>query len=86
MPDGTIIVTDVRIKRTIRDYAKSKYGDTLFVDFGEEGTPVKADERAKEILGDSLDDAIKGLAVKTFDVPLFGCLVTIRAEEGALRS
>lgn len=83
MPDGTIMVTDVRIKRTIRDYAKSKYGDTLFVDFGKEGTPVKADERAKEILGDSLDDAIKGLAVKTFDVPLFGGLVTIRAERGS---
>ena len=83
MPDGTIMVTDVRIKRTIRDYAKSKYGDTLFVDFGEEGTPVKADERAKEILGNSLDAAIKGLAVKTFDVPLFGGLVTIRAERGS---
>lgn len=83
MPDGTIMVTDVRVKRTIRDYAKSRYGDTLFVDFGEEGTPVKADERAKEILGDSLDNAIRGLAVKTFDVPLFGGLVTIRAERGS---
>ncbi|MCL4430574.1 MAG: type I CRISPR-associated protein Cas7 [Chloroflexi bacterium] len=82
MPDGTIMVTDVRIKRTIRDYAKSKYGDTLFVDFGEDGGAVKADERAKEILGDSLKDAIKGLAVKTFDVPLFGGLVTIRGERG----
>ena len=29
------------------------------------------------------DDAIKGLAVKTFDVPLFGGLVTIRAERGS---
>ena len=37
--------------------------------------------RAKEILGDSLDDAIKGLAVKTFDVPLFGGLVTIRGRK-----
>jgi CRISPR-associated protein Csh2 len=83
MPDGTIMVTDVRIKRTIRDYAKNKYGDTLFVDFGDDGGAVKADERAKEILGDSLDDAIKGLAVKTFDVPLFGGLVTIRAERGS---
>ena len=83
MPDGTIMVTDVRIKRTIRDYAKSKYGDTLFVDFGKDGGAVKADERAKEILGDQLDDAIKGLAVKTFDVPLFGGLVTIRAERGS---
>ncbi len=83
MSDGTIMVTDVRIKRTIRDYAKSKWGDTLFVDFGEEGTPVKADERAREILGDNLDDAIKGLAIRTFDVPLFGGLVTIRAERGS---
>ncbi|MCW3996324.1 MAG: type I CRISPR-associated protein Cas7 [Candidatus Bathyarchaeota archaeon] len=82
MPDGTIIVTDVRIKRTIRDYAKSKYNDTLFVDFGEDGGAVKADERAKEILGGNLEDAIKGLAVKTFDVPLFGGLVTIRGEKG----
>jgi CRISPR-associated protein Csh2 len=83
MPDGTIMVTDARIKRTIRDYAKAKYGTVLFVDFGDEGTPVKADERAKEILGDNLNDAIKGLAAKTFDVPLFGGLVTIRGERGS---
>jgi CRISPR-associated protein Csh2 len=84
MPDGTIMVTDVRIKRTIRDYAKDKYGDILFVDFGDEGTPVKADDRAKEILkSDSYNDAIKGLAAKTFDVPLFGGLVTIRGERGS---
>ena|ERR1035437_5425612 len=79
MPDGTIIVTDVRIKRTIRDYAKTRYNQTLFVDFGEEGTPVKADERAKEILSD-LNDVIKGLICKTFDVPLFGALVPIRSD------
>ncbi|MDR2719810.1 MAG: type I CRISPR-associated protein Cas7 [Nitrososphaerota archaeon] len=82
MSDGTIMVTDVRIKRTIRDYAKNKYGVTLFVDFGDDGTPVTADKRAKEILGDKPGDAIKGLAVKTFDVPLFGGLVTIRSEKG----
>lgn len=79
MPDGTIIVTDVRIKRTIRDYAKSKHNQTLFVDFGDEGTPVKADERAKEILSD-LNDVVKGLICKTFDVPLFGALVPIRSD------
>ncbi|MDR0493721.1 MAG: type I CRISPR-associated protein Cas7 [Nitrososphaerota archaeon] len=82
MSDGTIIVTDVRIKRTIRDYAKNRYNVTLFVDFGDEGTPVTADKRAKEILGNNLNDAIKGLAVKTFDVPLFGGLVTIRSDKG----
>jgi CRISPR-associated protein Csh2 len=78
MPDGTIIVTDVRIKRTIRDYAKSQYGDTLFVDLGENGKPVMADDRAEEIIGSLSDGAIKILATKTFDVPLFGALVTIR--------
>ncbi|MCL2358355.1 type I CRISPR-associated protein Cas7 [Candidatus Bathycorpusculum sp.] len=82
MSDGTIIVTDVRIKRTIRDYAKNRYNVKLFVDFGDEGTPVTADKRAKEILGNNFNDAIKGLAVKTFDVPLFGGLVTIRSDKG----
>jgi CRISPR-associated protein Csh2 len=80
MPDGTIMVTDVRIKRTIRDYAKSKYGDTLFVDFGKDGKPVTADKQAKEILGNLNGDVIKGLICKTFDAPLFGVLVTIRSD------
>jgi len=81
MPDGTILVTDVRVKRTIRDYAKGKYNATLFVDFGENGAPVKADQRAKEILGKLEGDVIEGLLKKTFDVPLFGALVTERAEK-----
>jgi len=78
MPDGTIIVTDVRIKRTIRDFAKSKYDKPLFVDLGENGKPVMADDRAEEIIGSLEDDTIKSLILKTFDVPLFGALVTIR--------
>jgi len=82
MSDGTIMVTDVRIKRTIRDYAKNKYGVTLFVDYGKDGSAVTADNRAKEILCTNLADGIKGLAATTFDVPLFGGLVTIRADKG----
>ncbi len=84
MSDGTIMVTDVRIKRTIRDYAKNKLGETLFVDYGKDGKPVTADDRTKELL-DSLDgDVIGGLIKATFDVPLFGALVPIRSnkEEG----
>ena len=84
MPDRTIIVTDVRIKRTMRDHAKRVFGQTLFVDFGNDGNPIMADKRAKEIL--SLDsqkkiegDIIEGLLKSTFDVPLFGALVTIRS-------
>jgi len=82
MSDGTIMVTDVRIKRTIRDYAKNKYGATLFVDYGNDGSAVTADNRAKEILDANLKEGIQGLAAKTFDVPLFGGLVTIRADKG----
>ena len=37
MPDGTIMVTDVRVKRTIRDYAKTALNETIFVDYGKEG-------------------------------------------------
>ena len=43
MPDGTIMVTDVRIKRTMRDYAKNVLDKILFVDYGKDGQPVKAD-------------------------------------------
>ncbi|CAE6493565.1 type I CRISPR-associated protein Cas7 [Candidatus Nitrosotenuis uzonensis] len=83
MPDETIMVTDVRIKRTMRDYAKTKHNQTLFVDYGEDGSAVKADQRAQEILGNLKGDVIGGLLEKTFDVPLFGALVPIRkkAEE-----
>jgi CRISPR-associated protein Csh2 len=83
--DGTILVTDVRIKRTIRDYAKNVLKETLFVERKKEGESIKADERVKEILGLKLDeginidiDIIKKLLEKTFDVPLFGALVPIR--------
>ena len=93
-PDNTVMVTDVRIKRTIRDYAKKATDgkDVIFVDYADDGEPIEADKRAQEILvkhdGQSSkksltkDDAkmvISGLLRKTFDVPLFGALVTIRA-------
>lgn len=81
MSDGTIMVTDVRIKRTMRDYAKNVLNKTLFVDYGKDGQPVKADEKAKEILGSLKGDVIAGLLEKTFDVPLFGALVPIRSKE-----
>ncbi|MEM2099076.1 MAG: type I CRISPR-associated protein Cas7 [Candidatus Bathyarchaeia archaeon] len=80
MPDGTIIVTDVRIKRTIRDYASSHLGYKIFVDYDEKGDPTTADDRAKEIIGEIRGDVIKDLLLKTFDVPLFGALVTVRSE------
>lgn len=81
MPDGTIMVTDVRIKRTIRDYAKNVLKKTIFVDYDKQGNAVTADGKAKEILGDLKGDIIEGLIKNTFDVPLFGALVTIRADK-----
>lgn len=78
MADGTILVTDVRIKRTIRDHAKNVLGETLFVDYSENGSPTTADKRAKEIIGDLKGDVIAKLLNSTFDAPLFGALVTIR--------
>ncbi|MDE1766202.1 MAG: type I CRISPR-associated protein Cas7 [Thaumarchaeota archaeon] len=82
MPDGTILVTDVRIKRTIRDHAKNVLGETLFVDYGDNGLPTTADKRAKEIIGDLKGDVIAKLLNSTFDTPLFGALVTIREAKG----
>lgn len=82
MPDDTIMVTDVRIKRTMRDYARDVHGETLFVDFDEKGSPTTADGKAKEIVGSLSGDMIEGLLKKTFDVPLFGALVTIRKSSG----
>jgi len=92
-PDNTVMVTDVRIKRTIRDHAKraSDGKDVIFVDYADDGKPIEADGRAKEILekhdgwkgkaltSDDSGTVISGLLRKTFDVPLFGALVTIRA-------
>ena len=84
MNDQTIMVTDVRLKRTIRDYAKQNYGYTLFVDYANDGKPIRADKRAKEIadVAKSKDkDYIKIMLKNTFDVPLFGALVTIRGKK-----
>ncbi len=80
MPDGRILVTDVRVKRTMRDYAKNKLGKTIFVDISEKGEPIMAYKRAKEIVGELNRKNLIKLLTKTFDVPLFGALVPIQKE------
>ena len=82
MPDDTIMVTDVRIKRTMRDYARDVKGETLFVDYDKDGNAITADGKAKEIVGSLDGDVIGKLLDKTFDVPLFGALVPIRKGNG----
>lgn len=81
MPDETIMVTDVRIKRTMRDYARDVRGETLFIDYDKDGNAITADGKAKEIVGALSSDFMKKLLEKTFDVPLFGALVTIRKKD-----
>lgn len=80
MSDDRIIVTDVRIKRTIRDYAKNQLKEDIFVDYNEDGEPVQAQTRAADLLK-KLSDKDKTnyniLLEKTFDVPLFGVLIPI---------
>ena len=82
MSDGTIMVTDVRIKRTIRDYARDVKQEPLFVDYDKNGSPTKADDKAKEIVGvDPLPPNTMELMLdKTYDVSLFGAFIPIRAE------
>ena len=82
MPDDTIMVTDVRIKRTMRDYARDVREETLFVDYDKKGGAIAADGKAEEITGSLKGDVIKQLLIKTFDVPLFGALVPIRQRNG----
>jgi len=82
MPDDTIMVTDVRIKRTMRDYARDVKGETLFVDYDKNGNAIAADGKAKEIVGSLGGDVIGKLLEKTFDVPIFGALVPIRKRSG----
>lgn len=78
MSDDTIMVTDVRIKRTMRDYARDVKGEILFVDYDENGNAITADGKAEEIAGSLNGGVIGKLLEKTFDVPLFGALVPIR--------
>lgn len=85
-PDGTLIVTDVRLKRTIRDYLRDHKGKTIFVDYNEKGEPQRAKERVIGLLSlKKIDEktVIKDLIIKTSDVPLFGALVPIQSDKSA---
>ena len=48
MSDQTILVTDLRLKRTIREYAKNHLGKTIFVDYNKANVPVIAFDRNTE--------------------------------------
>jgi len=73
---GINYVTDVRLKRFIRDYISNQYGeDYVFVNL-HEGRHVTSDDRAKCFGIKTAEDA----ANKFFDVRLFGVLIPERSE------
>lgn len=69
----TLFVTDVRLKRTVRDYLEEKYGDTLWVTSKEVLTPEK---RMKDLGIQSKDDAVE----KCIDVRLFGAVLPTKGK------
>ena len=84
----TNIVTDVRLKRTIRDYINSKYDDDIFVKekASEKGEGIQdAKARAKDYLPndnyESIDEAKKVLNQEILnsciDVRLFGATIPL---------
>ena len=81
MSDQTILVTDLRLKRTIREYAKNHLGKTIFVDYNKEDVPVIAFDKAMEVLGVSgkklPKDTMKKLLAKTWDTNLFGVFLPV---------
>ncbi len=81
LPDGRILVTDVRLKRTIRDYAKKKKIGEIFVGYNKKGDPVTADKKLEEMYGDKSKKSAIKLLSDTYDVPLFGALVPIRGNK-----
>jgi len=82
---GRNIVTDVRLKRTIRDYFHNFRGKNIFIieEIKEDGTQKTREERIKE-----LKKEIKGetklsekLLEKYVDLRLFGATIALAAEE-----
>ncbi|TAJ45001.1 type I-B CRISPR-associated protein Cas7/Csh2 [Methanofollis fontis] len=61
------IVTDVRLKRTVRDYLQDVKGQILWVS----GDPVTPKKRAEELQITSVEDAVS----KCIDVRLFGVVI-----------
>jgi len=80
----TNLVSDVRLKRYIRDYLQEK-GMELFVQKGEKGKTVDASGRIKEVLNrEKLEKLTKQdlnqILEKLIDVRLFGATMPIKLE------
>lgn len=81
------LVTDVRIKRTLRDYLNKCKGEPIFVERREAGEAITASARLKEVT-DGIKKKInketlvnQELFSKFIDIRLFGCTITIQKAE-----
>ncbi|MDZ7267104.1 MAG: type I-B CRISPR-associated protein Cas7/Csh2 [candidate division KSB1 bacterium] len=83
-PTQTNLVSDVRLKRYIRDYLQEN-GHELYVQKGEAGKTVNASERIQAALGQKKaaklgDEDLQTLLNKLIDVRLFGATMPIKLE------
>lgn len=79
---GINIVTDVRLKRTIRDYLSNFRNQPVFIieEIKEDGTQKTREERIKDLDIRSKKDETK-LLDKYVDLRLFGATIALTAEE-----
>lgn len=83
---GINIVTDVRLKRTIRDYLHNFRDKDIFVieEVKEDGTQKTREERIKDLQITTIKDN-KRLLDKYVDLRLFGATIALTAEEKGAR-
>ncbi|PLV57154.1 type I-B CRISPR-associated protein Cas7/Csh2 [Thermotoga sp. SG1] len=72
-----LFVTDVRLKRTVRDYLAERYNETLWVT----GEAVVPEERMRELDITDVADACQ----KCIDIRLFGAVIP-QAKKGAMET
>jgi CRISPR-associated protein Csh2 len=79
---GINIVTDVRLKRTIRDYLDKYRDEDIFIvkEVKEDGTQKTREERIKDLQIKSKQDE-KKLLEKYVDLRLFGATIALAGEE-----
>ncbi|MHA1251358.1 MAG: type I-B CRISPR-associated protein Cas7/Csh2, partial [Candidatus Helarchaeota archaeon] len=77
---GICYVTDVRLKRTIRDYLRDNKGKTILIDEYEkdDGTIKTAHERAMDFLKSEKDVSNQDILLnECIDARLFGCAIPL---------
>jgi len=79
---GINIVTDVRLKRTIRDYLHNFRGKDIFIieEIKEDGTQKTREERISDLKIKNKKDEIR-LLEKYVDLRLFGATIALTAKE-----